>query len=125
MPAKPISEAKLAANRANSKNSTGPKTAQGKSRSATNALKHGLLAESRFAEHNAVSPPSTLSGYTTQFAPAISGRSSPSVLRKPRRIGAARPTSVYSGTNTDGSNGSRPGSSPSSIGNTRAISVPA
>jgi hypothetical protein len=41
---KTMSPAQLAANRANAKKSTGPRTAQGKARSARNALKHGLLA---------------------------------------------------------------------------------
>lgn len=35
-------EKQIAANRANAKRSTGPKTALGKSRSRTNALRHGL-----------------------------------------------------------------------------------
>src|SRR2546421_9490017 len=38
--APPISAKKLAANRANSKKSTGPRTPQGKSRVSRNALKH-------------------------------------------------------------------------------------
>jgi hypothetical protein len=38
------SQKQLEANRANAKQSTGPKTAQGKSRSSLNALKHGLSA---------------------------------------------------------------------------------
>lgn len=42
--AKAVSEAKLAANRANSQLSSGPKTDAGKARSRSNALKHGLNA---------------------------------------------------------------------------------
>jgi hypothetical protein len=38
------SERQIAANRANAKRSTGPKTAAGKLRSSRNALKHGLSA---------------------------------------------------------------------------------
>jgi hypothetical protein len=42
---KPVSERKLAANRANAKKSTGPRTPQGKRRSSLNALTHGLTAK--------------------------------------------------------------------------------
>lgn len=42
-PKKPISEARLRANRQNAQTSTGPKTARGKAYSRRNALKHGLL----------------------------------------------------------------------------------
>jgi len=41
---KPISARRLAANRANARKSTGPRTAAGKRRVARNALKHGLCA---------------------------------------------------------------------------------
>jgi hypothetical protein len=40
-----ISEAKLEANRRNSKRSTGPKTQAGKQRSSLNATKYGIRAE--------------------------------------------------------------------------------
>jgi hypothetical protein len=40
----PVSPKKLAANRANSKKSTGPKTPSGKQKSSQNALRHGLRA---------------------------------------------------------------------------------
>ena len=39
------SEAQVEANRANSRKSTGPKTAEGKATVSQNAVKHGLLAE--------------------------------------------------------------------------------
>ena len=42
---KPPSEAKLAANRANAQQSTGPRTEEGKTRSSQNALKFGLLSD--------------------------------------------------------------------------------
>ncbi len=41
----PISDRKLAANRENSKKSTGPRTASGKVISSLNALAHGILAK--------------------------------------------------------------------------------
>ena len=39
------SEAQIAANRANAQRSTGPRTEEGKEKSARNALNHGLCAE--------------------------------------------------------------------------------
>jgi hypothetical protein len=44
-PSKPISAAKLAANRENSKRSTGPRTQEGKERVRWNAMKLGILAK--------------------------------------------------------------------------------
>jgi len=49
-----ISERKLAANRANTLLSTGPRTTQGKARSSRNALKHGLLSSQILLEHEDV-----------------------------------------------------------------------
>jgi hypothetical protein len=49
-PKPPISERKLAANRANALRSTGPRTREGKQRSSMNALRHGILARSAFNE---------------------------------------------------------------------------
>ena len=46
-----MSERKLAANRANARLSTGPRTPQGKTRSSSNALKHGLLSGQILLDH--------------------------------------------------------------------------
>jgi hypothetical protein len=44
----PISEAQLAANRANAKQSTGPRTAEAKTRTRLNGLRHGLTGQTVF-----------------------------------------------------------------------------
>lgn len=44
-PMQPISERRLAANRANALKSTGPRTAEGKARSSLNALRHGITGQ--------------------------------------------------------------------------------
>jgi hypothetical protein len=44
-PKRPLSERRLAANRANAQKSTGPRTPQGKRRSALNATRHGILSQ--------------------------------------------------------------------------------
>ena len=43
-----MSEAALAANRANALKSTGPRTAAGKLKAASNSLKHGLYSMKNF-----------------------------------------------------------------------------
>lgn len=45
MPKQAVSDRKLAANRANAKKSTGPKSLEGKAVSRLNAVTHGLTAE--------------------------------------------------------------------------------
>lgn len=65
MTARPPSRAKLAANRANARKSTGPKSPAGKTRVAANALRHGLAISI-----------ATLSGYeepARQLAALIAG----------------------------------------------------
>jgi hypothetical protein len=44
-PKRPVSEARLRANRENAKKSTGPRTPEGKERSSLNATRHGILAQ--------------------------------------------------------------------------------
>jgi hypothetical protein len=44
-PKRPVSERRLAANRANAQKSTGPRTPDGKRRSALNATRHGILSQ--------------------------------------------------------------------------------
>jgi len=46
----PLSERKLAANRANAQKSTGPRNFEGRRRSSQNALKHGVLANAILIE---------------------------------------------------------------------------
>jgi hypothetical protein len=42
---RPVSEARLRANRENAKKSTGPRTTEGKQRSSLNATRHSILAQ--------------------------------------------------------------------------------
>jgi len=47
-PSRPISDRKVAANRANARRSTGPRSQLGKARSSLNAIRHGILARAAF-----------------------------------------------------------------------------
>jgi len=67
-PKRPVSEARLRANRENAKKSTGPRTPEGKQRSALNATRHGILAQVILL------PKEDLSAYnefTTDYAAAL------------------------------------------------------
>ncbi len=70
-PTQHISAAQLAANRENAKRSTGPRTPQGKLRSASNSLKHGLYSLTNFDGfiHNHDIALSVVTNYLDQFEP--------------------------------------------------------
>ena len=71
-PKKTISEAQLAANRANALKSTGPRTPAGKVKSASNALQHGLYSPRTFENfvHDNQLALEVLSNVLEQFQPA-------------------------------------------------------
>jgi len=73
-------------------------------------------------DHNAT-PPGRTSPST--FAPGMSGSSSPTTSRSSDRSGAARPSSVQSGTKGEVSALVAPGAPSSSTGSTEASGVPA
>ena len=70
-PNQTISAAQLAANRSNAKKSTGPRTPQGKLRSASNSMKHGLYSLTNFDGfiHNHDIALSIVTNYLDQFEP--------------------------------------------------------
>ena len=70
-PTQHISAARLAANRENAKRSTGPRTPQGKLRSASNSLKHGLFSLTNFDGfiHNHDIALSVVTNLLDQFEP--------------------------------------------------------
>jgi hypothetical protein len=66
----PISEARLHANRINAAKSTGPKTPEGKARSAQNATRHGLLAQQiLIGQESPGDLQSLIDTFTEHFAP--------------------------------------------------------
>lgn len=65
------SQRQIEANRANAKQSTGPKSIEGKSVAAKNAIKHGLLAKDAvLPDENYEDYVSLLSGLTEEFQPS-------------------------------------------------------
>jgi hypothetical protein len=67
----PLSEKRLAANRANAKKSTGPRTIGGKRNSSRNALKHGILAKTILVDGESRERFNELLGsLITEFEPA-------------------------------------------------------
>jgi hypothetical protein len=78
MSTQPISAARIAANKANAQNSTGPRTAEGKARVSENAFKHGLRSERNplHLASDAALPfereefQATLTAFLDEFAPA-------------------------------------------------------
>jgi len=65
------SQRQIEANRANAKHSTGPKSTEGKSVAAKNAIKHGLLAKDAvLPDENYEDYLSLLSGLTEEFQPS-------------------------------------------------------
>jgi hypothetical protein len=76
MKSKTNSPRRLAANRANSKKSTGPKTAEGKTISSLNSLRHGLSSTTTtFIVHNddLAEYNSALADYVARLAPRNQG----------------------------------------------------
>jgi len=65
------SQRQIEANRANAKHSTGPKSTEGRSVAAKNAIKHGLLAQDAvLPDENYEDNLSLLSGLTEEFQPS-------------------------------------------------------
>src|SRR5262245_40731809 len=63
------SAAKLAANRKNAKNSTGPKTPEGKAKVALNALKHGFRADQKIHPDEAPAITKRIKEYVAEHKP--------------------------------------------------------
>jgi hypothetical protein len=66
----PVSERRLAANRANAQKSTGPRTPEGKRRSALNATRHGILSQVlHLPEEELEAYSEFTSGYVSSLSP--------------------------------------------------------
>jgi len=66
-----VSDARIAANRANALKSTGPRTAEGKERSRCNSFKHGMTGEGvALSTEDAAAVEQRFAGFAAQFRPA-------------------------------------------------------
>ena len=82
----PISEKKLAANRANAQKSTGPKTNDGKSNSSQNALEHGAFAQATLLPNE---DPAPFKLFRNDWLKTFSPQTTPMFFLTERAVGLA------------------------------------